>query len=294
MREDVCKFLLSGSSRVFTDEGFRSLKDLEGEKVRVKTISGCFEEVRVFKTSLKEEIELYKLQTKLGNTLICSKNSVFIQAKPDYREGVLKLQPFSLFSTFSGDNVKFAKAESTCLESANLYDGGDLETDPFVDGLNSKKNFKRNGNLEFFNNLYSISDRIKWLEGLFTSSGNLVSRTERGKSYYTILLTGEETFLTYVSELLKTIGVQPRFRTNKRGIVISHFYVSKLNDLGFRWRGETLSGLIKVSDRTEFDTILSVEKLKSEKKIMFYIETDNQNPTYVLVNDLPIKINKAN
>lgn len=294
MREDVCKFLLSGSSRVFTNEGFRSLKDLEGEKVRVKTISGCFEEVRVFKTSLNEEVELYKLQTKLGNTLICSKNSIFMQAKPDYREGISKLQPFSLLSVFKSDKVRFAKAESTCLESANLYDGGDLESDPFVDGLNSKKNFKRNGNLEFFNNLYSISDRIKWLEGLFTSSGNLVSRTERGKLYYTILLTGEETFLTYVSELLKTLGVQPRFRENRRGVIISHFYISKLSDLGFRWRGESLSGLIKVSDRTEFDTILDVKKITSEKKTMFYIETDNQNPTYVLVNDLPIKINKAN
>ena len=294
MREDVCKFLLSGSSRVFTNEGFRSLKDLEGEKVRVKTISGCFEEVRVFKTSLNEEIELYRLQTKLGNTLICSKNSVFMQAKPDYREGVLKLQPFSLLSALKGDKIKLAKAESTCLESSNFYDGGEFETDPFVDGLNSKKNFKRNKSLEFFNNLYSVGDRIKWLEGLFTSSGNLVPRTERGKLYYTILLTGEEVFISYVSELLKTLGIQPRIRENKRGIIISHFYVSKMNDLGFRWRGETLSGLIKVSDRTEFDTILSVEKLKSEKKIMFYIETDNQNPTYVLVNDLPIKINKAN
>lgn len=294
MREGTYKFLLSGSSRVFTNEGFRSLKDLEGENVRVKTISGCFEEVKVFKTSLDEEIELYKLQTKLGNTLICSKNSVFMQAKPDYREGVPKLQPFSLLSAFKGDKVRFAKAESTCLESANLYDGGDLETDPFVDGLNSKKNFKRDGNLEFFNNLYSVSDRIKWLEGLFTSSGNLVSRTERGKLYYTILLTGEGTFLTCVSELLKTLGIQPRFRENRRGIIISHFYISKLSDLGFRWRGESLSGLIKVSDRTEFDTILDVKKIMSEKKTMFYIETDNQNPTYVLVNDLPIKINKAN
>ena len=294
MREGTYKFLLSGSSRVFINEGFRSLKDLEGENVRVKTISGCFEEVKVFKTSLDEEIELYKLQTKLGNTLICSKNSVFMQAKPDYREGVPKLQPFSLLSVFKGDKVRFAKAESTCLESANLYDGGDLETDPFVDGLTSKKNFKRDGNLEFFNNLYSISDRIKWLEGLFTSSGNLVSRTERGKLYYTILLTGEETFLTYVSELLKTLGIQPRFRENRRGIIISHFYISKLSDLGFRWRGESLLGLIKVSDRTEFDTILDIKKLISENKTMFYIETDNQNPTYVLVNDLPIKINKAN
>lgn len=294
MREDVCKFLLSGSSRVFTDEGFRSLKDLEGEKVRVKTLLGRFEEVSIFKISLEEEVELYKLQTKLGNSLICSKNSVFMQAKPDYREGVPKLQPFSLLSIFKGDKIKFAKAESTCLESSNFYDGGEFETDPFVDGLNSKKNFKRNKSLEFFNNLYLVGDRIKWLEGLFTSGGNLVSRTERGKLYYTILLTGEEVFINYVSELLKTLGIQPRIRENKRGIIISHFYVSKLNDLGFRWRGETLSGLIKVSDRTEFDTILSVEKLKSEKKIMFYIETDNQNPTYVLVNDLPIKINKAN
>nr|DAS76349.1 MAG TPA: HOMING ENDONUCLEASE I-DMOI [Caudoviricetes sp.] len=294
MREDVCKFLLSGSSRVFTDEGFRSLKDLEGEKVRVKTLLGRFEEVSIFKISLDDGVELYKLQTKLGNSLICSKNSVFIQAKPDYREGVPKLQPFSLLSIFKGDKIKFAKAESTCLESSNFYDGGEFETDPFVDGLNSKKNFKRNKSLEFFNNLYSVGDRLKWLEGLFTSGGNLVSRTERGKLYYTILLTGEEVFINYVSELLKTLGIQPRIRENKRGIIISHFYVSKLNDLGFRWRGETLSGLIKVSDRTEFDTILNVEKLKSEKKIMFYIETDNQNPTYVLVNDLPIKINKAN
>lgn len=294
MREDTYKFLLSGSSRVFTNEGFRSLKGLEGENVRVKTISGCFEEVKVFKTSLDNNVELYKLQTKLGNTLICSKNSVFMQAKPDYREGVSKLQPFSLLSVFKGDKVRFAKAESTCLESANLYDGGDLETDPFVDGLNSKKNFKREGNLEFFNNLYSVSDRIKWLEGLFTSSGNLVSRTERGKLYYTILLIGEGTFLTCVSELLKTLGIQPRFRENRRGIIISHFYISKLSDLGFRWRGESLSGLIKVSDRTEFDAILDVKKIMSEKKTMFYIETDNQNPTYVLVNDLPIKINKAN
>ena len=294
MREDVCKFLLSGSSRVFTDEGFRSLKDLEGEKVRVKTLLGRFEEVSIFKISLDDEVELYKLQTKLGNSLICSKNSVFMQAKPDYREGVPKLQPFSLLSIFKGDKIKFAKAESTCLESSNFYDGGEFETDPFVDGLNSKKNFKINKSLEFFNNLYSVGDRIKWLEVLFTSGGNLVSRTERGKLYYTILLTGEEVFINYVSELLKTLGIQPRIRENKRGIIISHFYVSKLNDLGFRWRGETLSGLIKVSDRTEFDTILNVEKLKSEKKIMFYIETDNQNPTYVLVNDLPIKINKAN
>ena len=90
--------------------------------------------------------------------------------------------------------------------------------------------------------------------------------------------------------MLSTLGISARFRSNKQGIIISHYYILKLKELGFRWKGENLDLVSGVDNRTEYDSVVEVTKELVKSKKMYFVEVLDGVSKYVLVNDLPLKV----
>lgn len=280
------KLLLEGCSLVLTRDGYRKLEDLENSKVAIKTAFDYFEDVEV-KSLIVEEEKFFRVKTKLGKEVLVTNEQFFLKNQYDKLKGKYIPFPDSLRELRYDSSFRFPKIEPVCLYS-------DLVCDEisYSDGFNAKRNFKA-GNIScFFKQLYCVRDRISWLEGLFAQSGNLVSRSEGGRVYYTILLTGSEEFLKELIKLLSTLGISARFRSNKQGIIISHYYILKLKELGFRWKGENLDLVSGVDNRTEYDSVVEVTKELVKSKKMYFVEVLDGVSKYVLVNDLPLKVSK--
>lgn len=279
------KIFVDGDSRVLTNNGFFNIKDLEGEKVRVADVEESLTEVYIG-SKIVENGVFTKVFSRLGNSIICSTNTVFLGVKQDYRHKTHKLEDLTIKTLMTDSNIRFVKFQSPCLGSDLIFD-----EDSHINGMNSKKNYKKDKGNPFFNQLFSIKDRIQWLEGLFNHSGNLIVKEEKGKKYCTIMLTGNPSFLESVIELLKTLGIQASFRESRLGIIIPHFYLLKLRDLGFKWKEDNLNYLQSVYNRTKFDSPVKVTKEVFHNKKFYYLETEEKGISYVFVNNIPIKLN---
>lgn len=283
----VEKLLLDGNSSVLTSEGYRELRDISGTKISVFGYEGFFENVEIKSFTGKCEGSFYKLKTKLDREIVICKKQPLLKRVFDKEQN--KFIAVSAFVTdfLKDKNLKLPKVEPCCIHSDLRYD-----EDSYNEGFYSKKKHKRMESSPFLKTLFSVSDRILWLEGVLASSGNLMSRVEGKKVYCTILLTGEESFLKGVIRVLSTLGVHSRLRGNKRSIIISHHYILKLNMLGFRWRGEVLDIDESVGNRVEYDSVDCVVNDTGGCDDKYYIEPCDVQSTYILVNDIPVKVIK--
>lgn len=173
---------------ILTDKGYVEIATKVGEKVNVWN-GEEFSEVEVAKTG--ENQELVKVVTDSGHVLSCTKYHKFYIHDEDGE--VIEVEAQSLKSGDKLIDPNLPTIEGT-EEFANAFEEGSKA------GILTR--------YEFPSATHTLSSRMDWLSGYFSSFG-LVEQNEEG--FDTLLAThGDSAFIRQIQLLLQTVGVESK------------------------------------------------------------------------------------